>query len=158
MAKATFYHHFPSKDDLVCAYVIEQSRQQRGLAERSTPTAPREMLLRAFELLSRLGSEPDYRGCPFINIAAEYPDPAHRVRQAIDEHREWVRRLFYDLLLADGHPDPDRTAEILVLLKDGLAVGLNLDAPAAVSAAVRDAATRILDVPAGPPSIPDVRR
>jgi AcrR family transcriptional regulator len=145
VAKATFYHHFPSKDDLVRAYVVEQSHRQRRNAEESTAATPRETLLTAFEQMCQFGTEPTYRGCPFINTAAEYPDPAHPVRQAIDEHREWNRRLFHDLLVADGHPDPAGAAEILMLLKDGLAVGFDLDEPEPVRGAVRKAVTRILE-------------
>ncbi|WP_214408961.1 TetR/AcrR family transcriptional regulator [Sphaerisporangium fuscum] len=149
VAKATFYHHFPSKDDLVRAYIVEQSRRQREIAERTPAAGPRETLLAAFDRLCRFGAEPTYRGCPFINAAAEYPDPVHPVRQAIGDHRNWCRELFHDLLVADGHPDPGRTAEILVLLKDGLAVGLDLDDPESLRYAVVEAATRVLDA-AGP--------
>ncbi|MEU9868951.1 MULTISPECIES: TetR/AcrR family transcriptional regulator [Actinomadura] len=151
VAKATFYHHFPSKDDLVRAYVTEQSLRQRGIADVPASATPREALLTAFERMCTFGSEPSYRGCPFINVAAEYPDPAHPVRRAVDEHREWCRGLFRDLLAADGHPDPERTAHTLMLLRDGLAVGFDLDDPATVRTAVHEAVTRILDAPTRPP-------
>jgi BetI-type transcriptional repressor, C-terminal len=81
---------------------------------------------------------------PFVNAAAEYPDRAHPVRQAIAEHRRWFRGLLRELLAADGHPDPDRTADLLVALKDGLFVGADLDDPAHRSL-IRDAVTRLLD-------------
>ncbi|GAA4614292.1 TetR/AcrR family transcriptional regulator [Actinoallomurus liliacearum] len=145
VAKATFYHHFRSKDDLVRAYIVEQSHQQRRLAEKFAAATPREALLLAFQKMCEFGAEPTYRGCAFINTAAEYPDPAHPVRQAIDEHRDWNRRLFRDLLAADGHPDSARTAEILMLLKDGLAVGSDLDDPESVGIAAREAVTRVVD-------------
>lgn len=76
-------------------------------------------------------SGPAYRGCPFINVAAEYPDPAHPVRQAIAEYRRRLRDLYRDLLAADDHPDPERTADMLLLLRDGLAVSFDLDDPTA---------------------------
>ena len=144
VAKATFYHHFPSKDELVRAYLHEQSQEQRATAARLPPAPPREMLLAVFDAVGELGREPDYRGCPFVNAAAEYPDPAHPVRQAIAEHRRWFRGLLRDLLVADGHPDPERTADLLVALKDGLLVGADLDDPARRSL-VRDAVSRLLD-------------
>lgn len=148
VAKATFYHHFPSKDELVRAYIVEQGRIQRGIADQPEDAPPREVIVTAFERMCRFGSAPGYRGCPFVNTAAEYPDPAHPVRRAIDEHRDWCRGLFRDLLIAGGHPAPDRTAEALLLLKDGLGVGFDLDAPAVVAAAVRDAVTRLLNAAA----------
>src|SRR5947207_4781212 len=44
VAKATFYHHFPSKDDLVRAYVVEQSSWQRTAAASLPAAAPRQTL------------------------------------------------------------------------------------------------------------------
>jgi hypothetical protein len=52
-----------------------------------------------------------------------------------------------DLLAADGHPDAERTADLLVALKDGLLVGADLDDPARRDL-IRKAVTRILDGPA----------
>jgi AcrR family transcriptional regulator len=144
VAKATFYHHFPSKDELVRAYVAGESMRQRALTVQLPTAAPRDMLVAVFEHMCQVGAGPTYRGCPFVNVAAEYPDPAHPVRQAIDEHRRWIRGLFHDLLVADDHPDPDRTADILLLLRDGLVVGFDLDDPAAVRTAVREAVARQL--------------
>ena len=144
VAKATFYHHFPAKDELVRAYVQRQSQVQRETAARLPEAAPRDMVLAVFDVVGDLGRDPSYRGCPFVNAAAEYPDPAHPVRQAIAEHRRWFRELLRDLLVADGHPDAERTADILVALKDGLLVGSDLDDPAR-HGLIRDAVTRLLD-------------
>jgi AcrR family transcriptional regulator len=143
VAKATFYHHFPAKDDLVRAYVEEQSQAQRATAARLPQAAPRDMVLAIFDNVGELGRDPSYRGCPFVNAAAEYPDPVHPVRHAIAEHRRWFRELLRNLLIADGHPDAERTADILVALKDGLLVGSDLDDPARRSL-IRDAVTRLL--------------
>jgi AcrR family transcriptional regulator len=149
VAKATFYHHFPSKDDLVRSYVVEQSAWQRA-AFATLPAAPaRETLATVFSFMCDFGAGPGYRGCPFINTAAEYPDPAHPVRVAIAEHRRWLRDLYRDMLAADGHPDPQRTADILLLLRDGLSVGFDLDDPTAVRAAALEALARIIEPTGG---------
>jgi hypothetical protein len=50
-----------------------------------------------------------------------------------------------DLLAEDGYPDPDRTAEVLTLLADGLLVVGHLDRPPRFRELVRDTATTILD-------------
>jgi AcrR family transcriptional regulator len=144
VAKATFYHHFPAKDQLVRAYVEEQSRLRRTTVAQLPPASPRETLLAIFDFIAELARQPGYRGCPFINAAAEYPDPTSPVRRAIDEHRRWVRDLVRGLLVADGHPDPDRTADILVVVGDGLLVGSNLDDPAELRAFIHDAVGRVL--------------
>lgn len=144
VAKATFYHHFPSKDDLVLAYVTEQSAWQRAAVATLPAASPRETLEAVFTIMCDFGAGPGYRGCPYINAAVEYPDPAHPIRQAIDEHRRWIRDQYRDLLAADGHPDAERTADILLLLRDGLSVGFDLDDPAAVRPAVQEALARVL--------------
>jgi AcrR family transcriptional regulator len=145
VAKATFYHHFPSKDELVRAYVVAQAARQRAAYDAVQAATPRARLERIFAAMCDFGAGPAYRGCPFINAAAEYPDPEHPVRQAITEHRRWLRDLYRDLLAADGHPDPERTADMLLLLRDGLAVSFDLDDPAATRAAVHQTLARVLD-------------
>ncbi|HEX2313164.1 MAG TPA: TetR/AcrR family transcriptional regulator [Thermomonospora sp.] len=148
VAKATFYHHFPAKDDLVRAYLEDESARHRAAAAGLPRTAPRETLLTIFDIVGEVGCGPGFRGCPFCNAAAEYPDPGHPVRAAVADHRRWFRDLLTALLAAEGHPDPDRTAAMLVVLRDGLATSSHLDDPAEVRALVRDAVTRLLD--AGP--------
>jgi AcrR family transcriptional regulator len=145
VAKATFYKHFPSKDELVRAYVEEQDRLGRALVADLPPRSPRQTLLAIFDLYHQVARQPDFRGCAFINAAAEYPDPASPVRRAVDEHRRWLRAQFRDLLAAEGHPDPRRTADILVLLVDGVLVGSELDSPTRVRTTTRAALTQLLD-------------
>jgi AcrR family transcriptional regulator len=143
VAKATFYNYFPSKDDLVLAYVQEQDETGRSAAAQ-LPTQPRQALQAFFDRYATAAREPSYRGCPFINAAAEYPDPASPVRRAIDDHRRWLRDLFHRLLVADGHPDPDTTADILMLLADGILVAGELDDPTPLRTLGREALTHIL--------------
>lgn len=153
VAKATFYHHFPAKDDLVRAYLQEQYDQQRqAMAEVRTARAePRETLLRIFDYIGKVGTGTGFRGCPFINAAAEYPDPAHPVRQVVADHRHWSRGLFRDLLADAGNPDPEGNAGILMMIRDGIVVGSDLDDPGALRGLIRDEVTRILDAP--PPMV-----
>ncbi|MBO4256659.1 TetR/AcrR family transcriptional regulator [Streptomyces griseorubiginosus] len=144
VAKATFYRHFPSKDDLVRAYVVEQSSWQRAAVAGMPTASPRAKLEAIFTLMCDFGAGPDYRGCAFVNAAAEYPDPAHPVRQAIADHRRWLRDLYRELLTGEGHPDAERTADMLMLLRDGLSVGLDLDDPVRVRAAVEETLAAVL--------------
>src|SRR3954465_15057906 len=72
VAKATFYHHFPSKDDLVCAYLNEQSHRIRRSTVPSGDT-PEEEIVSVFDAIGEYACGPGFRGCAFINAAAEYP-------------------------------------------------------------------------------------
>ncbi len=151
VAKATFYHHFPAKDDLVHAYLVEQYALQRRLIDdlctASADSSPRDLLLRLFTAMAEYGAQQGFRGCPFINAAAEFPDAAHPVRDAVAAHRRWFRTRTTDLLAAAGDPAPDRTAGILMLVRDGLAVGCYLDDPDSVRTTVTDALDRVLPPP-----------
>ncbi|MFL6054311.1 MAG: TetR/AcrR family transcriptional regulator [Actinoallomurus sp.] len=147
VAKATFYHHFPSKDDLVCAYLREQIGAVRRHAVPRGET-PEEKIVAVFEAIGEITCRPGFRGCAFINAAAEYPDPDHPVRRVIAEFREWFRGLLEELLVAAGHPEPKRTAVMLLALRDGLTVAGELDDPAAARPAVRSAVTRLIQLPA----------
>lgn len=141
VAKATFYHHFPAKDELVRAYLAEHDAMIRRNTAPVGDT-PEERILAVFDAMGEYACGPGYRGCAFVNAAAEYPDPAHPVRQVIAGHRAWFRGLMRDLLA--GRPDADSVAAMLLLLRDGVAVGGDLDDPAENRAVVSEAVSRVL--------------
>jgi AcrR family transcriptional regulator len=147
VAKATFYHHFHAKDELVRVYVEQQSQLGQAAIARLDPRSPRATLLGIFDLIADAAEQPGWRGCPFLNAAAEYPDPASPVRQAIEKHRRWKRDLLVELLGQDGCEKPERTADILTVLGDGLLVASHLDKPANLRALIHDAMTAVLDAP-----------
>ena len=79
MAKATFYKHFPAKDDLVLAYldrVDEAWTGQLHAASDAAGTDPAARLVGAFDALGNACRRDGYRGCAFINAAAENPPAA----------------------------------------------------------------------------------
>ncbi|WFP74376.1 TetR/AcrR family transcriptional regulator [Mesorhizobium sp. WSM4906] len=144
VAKATFYKYFPAKDELVRAYVQNQSRLGRAATDRIGKRPARDMILAIFDLVADAAAQPGYRGCPFLNAAAEYPDPGHPVRQAIAEHRRWKHDLLCGLLADDGKPDPETTADILTVAGDGLLVASHLDKPANLRHLIRETVLQIL--------------
>ncbi|MFF1571323.1 TetR/AcrR family transcriptional regulator [Leifsonia sp. NPDC058292] len=140
VAKGSFYKHFPTKDDLVRAYVEEQDRRGRAAADGFVGRSPRAKLLAIIDSYAVAAHQPGYRGCPFINAAAEYPDPESPIRAAVAEHRRWLRELFRELLTADGHPRPGPAGDMLILIADGVLVGGELDNLAGLRIRARDAA------------------
>ena len=145
VAKATFYNHFPSKDDLVVAYIEEQDRLGRAAVAALPKQPPRKAITAIMGRISEAVTAGGWRGCPFLNAAAEYPDPASPVRRAIDARRVWYHETLRSLLAADGDPSPPVTASLLVALSDGLLESAYLDDPDAVPGLVREAVTRLLD-------------
>lgn len=144
IAKATFYKHFPSKDELVVAYIEEQDRLGRAAVAALPNQPPREMIAAIMERISKAVVAGGWRGCPFLNAAAEYPNPDSPVRQAIDARRSWYHDSLRDLLAADGDPAPSVTASLLVALSDGLLESAYLDDPEKIPALVREGVARLL--------------
>jgi AcrR family transcriptional regulator len=139
VAKATFYKHFPAKDDLVLAYLDRVdgvwSGQLHEAAEAAGPQ-PEDQLVGLFDALRSACRRDGYRGCAFLNAAAEAV-PGTAVHERTVAHKaavlDWVTGLAADA----GAPDPRGLARSLTLLLDGgLASGaLDADPDAPVRAA-----------------------
>ena len=145
VAKASFYNHFPSKDDLVVAYLEEIDRLGRAAVVALPKQPPRKMISAIMGRISEAVVAGGWRGCPFLNAAAEYPDPASPVRQAINARRVWYHDSLRNLLAEDGDTSPSVTASLLVALSDGLLESAYLDDPESIPALVREAVARLLD-------------
>jgi len=146
VTRATFYRHFPTKEALVEAYLRATDQRLRGNVENALKDRdPRQALEALLELIGQRTSAPGFRGCQFINAAAEYPDAAHPVHVAVNEHRAWFRQVATEVARDIGHPDPEQAGLFLVLLHDGALVAAELDGdPEAVRAAVKMAALQLL--------------
>jgi len=150
VTRATFYRHFPTKDDLVVAYLrATDSHVRASVAERTRGLAGRDAILAIFEWLASAMRRRDFRGCTFTNAAAEYPRVDHPVRVAVRAYRDWFRDTLRTHLIEAGHPDPDRGAVTLVMLRDGAMTGCFLDEPATVSGRLTAAARAELECPQG---------
>lgn len=116
ISKKTLYRHFPSKDDLIVAYL---KGRFRPLPDASSK-APAEQILKNFEWFARsLSLSGDYRGCAFLNALAELGDEQTEARKLAVEFKE-SRRLWYrELLSRLDVDDPDTLATQLALLIDG---------------------------------------
>jgi AcrR family transcriptional regulator len=134
--KVTFYRHFKSKDDLVVAHLERRAQQERdGIIGAITAAdgQPDRVFQLIAEQLGTLACLPGFRGCPFINAAAEYPDAESSVRQTVDTHRGWCRQTFREIVEPLGASDPRGVADDLMLIRDGAMVAGYLDDPDAVA-------------------------
>jgi AcrR family transcriptional regulator len=151
--KVTFYRHFPTKDELIVAYLERRAQWERNAiaqARQAAGDAPGVFRIVA-EAIGAESCSPGFRGCPFINAAAEYADPNHPVRRTVDAHRRWFRQTIVELLDEIGVREPGRVADQLVMLRDGAMVSGYLSDPAAVAAALRDAGRAIIAAGTTPP-------
>ncbi|HEY0216215.1 MAG TPA: TetR/AcrR family transcriptional regulator [Cellulomonas sp.] len=148
VSKVTFYRHYPTKDLLVAAYLTAVSQGERealDAARAAHPDDPAAVLRSYAGALGHESCAPGFRGCPFINAAAEYADPEHPVRAVVAAHRTWLTGTAASLLAAlGGVDDPDATAAELVMLRDGAMVAGYVGDPDVVSAALLHAGTAIV--------------
>jgi len=117
VAKATFYAHFPSKDDLCLAYLKDRNTREATeiLDFLSTKRTPRTRFLAVIESMEPWAIHTDFRGCQFINMVPEVPDVESPLRKEGHRHYDWarkqVRKLAVDLIESDkkryGHLDVD---------------------------------------------------
>ena len=124
VAKQSFYNHFPSKDDLVVAWLRATSDAwlawlRAGLSRRR---APRERLLAVFDLLDEWMGQPGFRGCPFLNSAHELADLAHPARAEVRRHKAAVRAVLVELAGPVAGADAAGLADELALLLEGAIV------------------------------------
>jgi AcrR family transcriptional regulator len=146
VTKATFYKQYGSKDTLILEYIHGRDRQVReSLSDPSVVSDSPEQTLRTLVegIIGDLGRR-DFRGCPFLNAAAEFPDSNHPVRRAISEHRDWFTEFLESNLHRMGHPSPGAAADELYLLRDGAMSGGYAGDPIAATSALHRAADRIL--------------
>jgi len=150
VTKRTLYRHFASKDALVAAYLERRKAPLAGDATRPLTSggdgtrAPAEQILRAFERLGRAFAHADFRGCAFINAAAELAEPDHpalAVAVAAKHAREaWFRRLCAEARARE----PDLLAMQLMMLFDGAIATWLVRRDPACAAAARLAAEALL--------------
>lgn len=123
VAKTSLYRWFPSKDALIVA-VLEQERKDRWAgwdktAQLSDPE-PRARLRAHLNGIARYVSSSHFRGCPFMNVTAEFADPQHPARVLATEEMEELRRRLRQLVDAiEGVRDPEELTQHLLLLVDG---------------------------------------
>lgn len=138
ITKVTFYRHFRSKDDLIVAYLERLGEHERRAAEEvaEREERPEDVLRSIAEAIGSRSCQPGFRGCAFLNAAAEFADPGHPVRLTVQRHREWFHGLLAGLLAEMGVAEPAAVATQLVMLRDGAMIAGNLDDPRAVREAL----------------------
>ena len=147
VTRATMYRHFKGKDDLIEAYLALEDATIRGYFEDAAAHAGPDTDMLELVIEGIAGDIERYhtRGCPFINAAAEYPDPDSRIRQLIAAHRSWFRGALEQA--AAGRENPAEIAASLVLLRDAALVGRYLDGVDTVKPAFIRAARQAARLP-----------
>lgn len=122
VAKTSLYRHFQTKDELVAAFLEREDRefwQQWDRAVAAAPANPKAELMSLLDWIGKRVSRDGYRGCPQINVAAEFADPEHPARKIRRRHKVAMLERLRDIVGRIGVTQPDDTAVQLALLIDG---------------------------------------
>lgn len=133
VAKATFYSHFPTKDDLCKVYLKGLSDRELEFVDSYIEAAknPEQRFLAILESLEPWLIDTEFRGCAFINMASEIPDPGSPLRapgkKLYDLLRSRVRTLSQELIDSDskkyGHLDAEELSNDYMVIFSG-AIGM----------------------------------
>ena len=131
VAKMSLYRHFPSKDDLIVAYLEQSNRQFWEWLDGAVAHLddPEEKLVAMFEAIEKLATSPECLGCTFQGTAAEFPDRDHPGHQVALAHKRMVQDRFAELAGQAGLRDPEKLADQLLLLMDGAWVAARVYGP-----------------------------
>jgi AcrR family transcriptional regulator len=100
VAKTSLYRHFHTKDDLIAAFLQREDedfwRCWNSVTEAHQADPAAELKAQLDWIGERL-ERPNYRGCPQINVAAEFPDPIHPARRVASAHKLELRRRLHGI-------------------------------------------------------------
>ena len=122
VSKTSLYRQFESKEALIAAVAAEQDRSFWAWWDRmeeqhaDDPRALLDSLLSG--IAERIG-RPAYRGCPFLNLATEFPDQNHPGRIVVRGDKEEMRARLATIVARLGAADPNRVASQLALIING---------------------------------------
>ena len=122
VAKATLYRHFPSKDDLVIAFLeLREEQWTKGFVEagaRARGKTPEERLLAIFDVFNDWFRTPEFDQCAFINILLEM-GPEHRIGRSSIDYLANIRGVVRELAEESGLRDTEAFARSWHILMKG---------------------------------------
>ncbi len=145
--KTSLYRHFPSKEKLVAAFLDRINGEWSSWLKARVASAsddPRERLLAVFDALGEWFRTPTFRGCPFINSAAEAADRSSPIAKSAWRFKMGFRDYLLQLSREAGADDPGLLSDQLLLLADGAIVRAAMSGRTGSAAAAKKAARALL--------------
>jgi AcrR family transcriptional regulator len=146
--KMSLYRSFPSKDDLVVAYLKDRDvlywQWWDDIMDHHAGD-PRAQLRALVDSVGKRTTRPEYRGCPFTNAATEFPDPDNPGREVAAENKRELRTRLRGLANAIGARDPGALADQLFLLIEGAYASGQMMGSDGPAVSIIDAADALVD-------------
>jgi AcrR family transcriptional regulator len=122
VAKTSLYRHFGTKNDLIAAYLAREDADFWGTWDRVAAEHRNDAAAELEAHLAWIGERAgrlNYRGCPQINVAAEFPEIDHPARKVASAHKREMRKRLTGIAEHLGIADPAELAGQLSLLING---------------------------------------
>ncbi|QBM29832.1 putative HTH-type transcriptional regulator YxaF [Hydrogenophaga pseudoflava] len=148
VAKTSLYRYFPTKDDLIVAFLEREDLDfwatWDGVAAQF-PDDPAGELDAHMRWIGERLARSNYRGCPQINVAAEFAEQDHPARLVSRRHMVALRGRLLDIARRLNVPRPDQLAAQLAVLVNGAFVSSGLLAADEATEVLRAALRSLLD-------------
>jgi AcrR family transcriptional regulator len=132
VAKTSLYRHFRTKDDLIVAFLQREDVEfwatwdDVSARHAADPVAEIEAHMR---WIGKRLARANYRGCPQINVAAEFAEAGHPARAVSREHMQAMRKRLTELARKLGAARPAELAAQLGVLVNGAFVSASMLTP-----------------------------
>ena len=148
VSKTTFYKHFESKDELMLEAVrlrdVWESQAWARAAAELGGEDPARQLLAYFDVAQVWFNSDEFRGCTFINTAAEFPNPNDPIHKAAAAHKNKARDAWCEMARAAGAKNADSFADQFTALFEGMLILRQVHGRDDAARAIRPAAEALL--------------
>ena len=147
VAKTSLYRHFGTKDDLIAAFLAREDKDFWGTWDRAAAAHKDDALAELDAHLGWVGERVGrlhYRGCPQINVAAEFPEEDHPARKVAAAHKREMRRRLKSIAERLKAKRPDELAGQLAVLINGAFVSSQMFEPGEATPLLRHAAHALI--------------
>lgn len=125
VAKASFYHYFPSKESLCVQYLKQKSdkaRKRHKMFMESGGDTPCDRVCGLFENIRYTASANNFNGRPFLNISSEINEYDNAIRREVTEHKSSLIKRIADEL--KGYKQNNILAEMIYVVYEGANIGV----------------------------------
>lgn len=141
VAKATFYRHFPSKDDLIVAWITHAEAMSDSVFPPNEGPTP---LFDYTDKAISIAMQQWCLGCTYQGSAAEFVDPTHPAHAAAMAVKRRVISALAARAKTQGLADPSAVAERVFLLLEGVWASVRMFGADAPLSQARDAVRRLV--------------
>jgi AcrR family transcriptional regulator len=148
VAKTSLYRHFRTKDDLIAAFLEREDKdfwRTWDEVTRRHPDDPTGELQAHMDWIGERVGRPKYRGCPQLNVAAEFPQAEHPARLVATAHKLELRRRLLDIAQRMGVARSEELAGQLTVLINGAFVSTPILSASEAKGLLRGAAQALVE-------------